>query len=121
MRQARAGANRRRTDAAGGADRAGAELGEERGLVLVGDGGDDVDEAGDAAERVLLAEFGAELVQGHRRPRLVRLDELCGDPRGHAEEELGLGGACRSVEDMADRLRDVHTVHGRALDHGGQR
>jgi hypothetical protein len=92
---AREGQERARggTHAGRGSDRTRAKLGKQFALVVVRNGGDDVYEAGDAAEAMLLADFGAELVEGDGRAGVVGGDELGRDPGRSAEEELGLGRA----------------------------
>lgn len=99
------------THAAGGADGAGAQVGEERLLVVVRDRADDVDEAGDAAVAELLGEAGAELVERDGLAGVVGADELGGDAGGDAQELLGLRGAWWSHEGWGYTSGDL--VHRR--------
>jgi len=79
------------SDATSGPDGASLEFREKGAFVFVGDGADNVDEAGDAAEAVLFGHFGPNNVERDRLVGIVGFDELCGDSRGNPEEGLGLG------------------------------
>ena len=91
------------THPARGPYRSRTELWQQRFFVVVGDRADNVDESGYAAEPKLFGQLGAELVERDGFVGIVRLDELCSDRRGDAEENLGLRGSLWGVSGGQER------------------